>query len=176
MNSWEYVESVTSGLWNMTQDKAELLLSVILGTPWLVWPLHLPSPLSSAPSSFASFFLLSFPTSCSCPSAHVKHLAHFLVRGPPRASSLLPSSLPLLHLVFLPQEGLLHHLLLNSSLPCFSTGGLLAMVLFGCFTQVKWGLGATWGSGGGGSRPMFASTGRILTWLWRLNTYNKQIS
>lgn len=62
------------------------------------------SPVFFPPFLFASFFCFSFHISCLCPSAHVKHLAPFLVCGPPRARSLLPSFSTFFH----PQGVLLH--------------------------------------------------------------------
>lgn len=146
-------------LWCKTREEVELL-EVTLGTPWLVWPQHLLSLLSSMP--LCIFLLLLLSHIMLCPSAHVKHLAPFLVCGPPWASSLLPSFSPFL----LPSaRGATPSPYWTSqrmsSTLCISTGGLFTVVLFGYFKQGKWGLGATWGAGGGGSRSMFAFTSWI---------------
>lgn len=58
-----------------TKEEVELL-EVTLGTPWLVWPQHLPSLLSSIPLRIFLLLLLS-QLMCAHLASNIRH--HFLV-------------------------------------------------------------------------------------------------
>lgn len=133
-------------LWCKTREEVELL-EVTLGTPWLVWPQRLPSLLSSIPLRIFLLLLLSqlmLVPICTrqtsgavfwcvvLPELDLRPLLFYL---PPSTRGATPS----------------HYWTFRrmSCTLCVSTGGLLTLVLFGYFIQGKWGLGATWGAGGG---------------------------
>lgn len=94
-------------VWCKTREEVELL-EVTLGTPWLVWPQHLPSLLFSMPLCIFLLLLLSHLMLVPI-CTHQTSGTIFDVWS----SLLALCSLPFLPSSFLPQGVLLHPLLLN---------------------------------------------------------------